>query len=182
MLKKSNNKIYLKKTITAEDGFIHITIAKGAYEIEALNEEVKRIINVEGHFTEADYPFQIKPYFSTLGSNVEISYQGPSISFFPNDSILDLLGLKPKVLQEEYSLSDYPVGIISFDRIFLECDVAQGMIFKGKRSGIIHNFSMDLDPGYKYIEKFRGGVQWYMKESKDIISNICFNKKMKIIN
>ena len=36
---------------------------------------------------------------------------------------------------------------------------------------------MDVDPGYEYIEKFRGGVQWYMMESKDIISSICFKLK-----
>ena len=51
------------------------------------------------------------------------------------------------------------------------------MIFKGKRSGIIHNLTMDVDPGYKYIEKFRGGVLWYMMDSKDIISSICFKLK-----
>ena len=33
------------------------------------------------------------------------------------------------------------------------------MIFKGKRSGIIPNFTMNADPGYEYIEKIRGGVQ-----------------------
>ena len=36
---------------------------------------------------------------------------------------------------------------------------------------------MDVDPGYKYIQKFRGGVQWYMTESKDNISSICFKLK-----
>ena len=36
---------------------------------------------------------------------------------------------------------------------------------------------MDLIPGYKYIEKIRGGVQWYMMESKDVISSICFKLK-----
>ena len=36
---------------------------------------------------------------------------------------------------------------------------------------------MDVDPGYKYIEKLCGGVQWYMMESKDIISSICFKLK-----
>ena len=36
---------------------------------------------------------------------------------------------------------------------------------------------MDVDPGYKCIEKFRGGVQWYMMESKDVISSICFKLK-----
>ena len=48
------------------------------------------------------------------------------------------------------------------------------MIFKGKRTGIIHNFTMDVDPGYKYIENVRGGVQWYMMDTKDIISRISF--------
>ena len=36
---------------------------------------------------------------------------------------------------------------------------------------------MDVDPSYKYIEKFRGALQWYMMESKDIISSICFKLK-----
>ena len=54
------------------------------------------------------------------------------------------------------------------------------MIFEGKRSGIIHSFTMDVDPGYKYIEKFRGKVRWYMMERKDIISEKNF--KLKIEN
>ena len=36
---------------------------------------------------------------------------------------------------------------------------------------------MDVDPGYKYKEKFRGGVQWYMMESKAFISSNCFELK-----
>ena len=51
------------------------------------------------------------------------------------------------------------------------------MIFRGKRSRIIHNFTMDVDPGYKYIERFRGGVQSYLMESKDTTSSICFKLK-----
>ena len=97
-----------------------------------------------------------------------------------DDSIRNLLGFNAKTLYEEYILSPSPVDFLSFDNMFLECDNAQGMIFKGKRSEIIHNFTMDVDPGYKYIEKFHGGVQWYMIELKDIISNSCF--KLKIEN
>ena len=51
------------------------------------------------------------------------------------------------------------------------------MIFKGKRSGIIDNFTMDVDPGYKHIEKFRGGFQWHMMDTKDFISSIDFKLK-----
>ena len=51
------------------------------------------------------------------------------------------------------------------------------MIFKGKRSGIIHNFTMTVNPGYNYVEKFSVGITWYMMESKDIISSIFFKLK-----
>ena len=36
---------------------------------------------------------------------------------------------------------------------------------------------MDVYPGYKYMENFRGGVQWYMMESKDFFSSISFKIK-----
>ena len=51
------------------------------------------------------------------------------------------------------------------------------MIYTGKRSGIIHNFTMDVSPGYKYIEKIRGKIQWYMMQTKDVISSISFKLK-----
>ena len=56
------------------------------------------------------------------------------------------------------------------------------MIFKGKRADINHNFTMDFDPGYKYTEKFRGGVQWYMMHVKDFNSSTNFKLKMKMMN
>ena len=172
----SNNKFYFFKSITDNDHIL-ITIPPGAYEIESLNNEIKRIIINQEHYTETNYPFNIKPNFSTLGSIIEISAQGPVITFIPDDSIGDLLGFNKTTTFEEYNLSPNPVDILSFDNIFIETDIAKGLIFKGKRSGIIHNFTMDVDPGYKYIEKFYGGVQWYMMESKDIISTICFKLK-----
>ena len=54
------------------------------------------------------------------------------------------------------------------------------MFFNGKRTRTIHNFKKDVDPGFKYIENFRGEVQCYMMESKDNNSSICF--KLKIEN
>ena len=172
----SNNKFYFLKSIT-DDDHIKITIPPGAYEIESLNNEIKRIIIDQEYYKETNYPFNIKPNFSTLGSIIEISTQGPVISFIPDDSIRGLLGFNKTTIFEEYNLSPHPVNILSFDNIFIETDMAKGMIFRGKRSGMIMNFTMDIDPGYKYIEKFHGGVQWYMMESKDVISSICFKLK-----
>ena len=46
------------------------------------------------------------------------------------------------------------------------------MIFEEKTNRIIHDFTMDVDPGYKYIEILHGGVLWYMMETKDFISSM----------
>ena len=139
-----------------------------------MNNEIKRFIIDEEHYTECNYPFTIKPNFSTLGSIIEIHPQGSIIGFVFNDSIGSLLQFNETILYDEYHLSPNPVDMLSFDNIFINTDKAEGMIFKGKRSGIIHNFTVDVDPGYKYIKNFRGGIQWYMMNSKDIISSINF--------
>ena len=98
-----------------------------------------------GHFTETGYPITITPNFSTLGSIIELSRQESRITFLPNGSIGDLLGFIATTLYEKYNLSHKPVDILSFDSIFLETDISQGLFFKGKRSGMIHEFTMDID-------------------------------------
>ena len=51
---------------------------------------------------------------------VSSNVTGSQNIFTPDDSLRDNLGFKPKVLIEEYSISDYLVNILSFDDIFLE--------------------------------------------------------------
>ena len=161
----SSNKFYFKKTINDGDDVIQITKPPGAYEIESLNYEIKRSSSDEGQYSENEYPFTIQPNFSTVGSTIQIQPQGPIISFMFDDSIRDLFGFNSRTIYEEYNISPNPVDILSFDNISLECDIAQGMIFRGKRSGNIQNFTMDVDPGYEYMEIFRGNIQWHMMES-----------------
>ena len=113
-------------------------------EIESLKNEIKRIIIDDGHYTEEDYPITNKPNFSTLGSIIEISSQGPIITILLDDSIRNLLGFNAITIYEEYELSPNPVDISSFGNIFHETNIAQGMIFQGKRSGLIHNRTMTV--------------------------------------
>ena len=172
----SNIKFYFKENIV-DDEFIQIRIPQGSYEVESLDAEIKRNFIDKEHFTENDYPFERKPNFSTLGSIIELSQPGVVIGFVFNDSIGKLLGFGETLLYKKYNLSPNAVDILSFDNIFIHTDFAQGMIFKGKRSGMIHNFTMDVDPGYKFIEKVRGGIQGYMMDVKDVISSINFKLK-----
>ena len=172
-----NSKFYFSKSIIDGNHFQNITIPEVAYEIESLNKEIKRIIIDEGHFTLQEYPFLIKPSFSSLGSIIEISNEESAISFIPDDSIRDLLGCNRTSIYEKYNLSPNPLDIISFVNIFIESNIAQGMIFKGKRSGVIHNFTMTVNPGYKYVERFEGGISWYAMNNIDVISSINFRIK-----
>ena len=112
-----------------------------------MRKEIKRITNIEGHFNEVVYLFKNKPNFSTLGFIMEYSRQEPLICFIPDDSIRALLDSIASTICEEYNVSDNPVGILSFDIIFNETDIAEGMIFQGIRSGIVDNFTMDVDTG-----------------------------------
>ena len=147
-------KFYFLKSNTDEDGYIQITVPAGAYEIESVSKEIKRIIIDEGYYTEANCPFTIKPNFSTLGFFIEISTQGPVITFVPDDSIREILGFNMITIYQEDNLSPNPVDILSSQKIFLECNIAPGMIFKIIRSGIIHNCTINVDLGYLYLEKF----------------------------
>ena len=62
----TKNKFYFTKSVTDKDGYIIITIPQSSYEIESLNNEIKRNIIDEEHYTEANYPFNMKPNFQHL--------------------------------------------------------------------------------------------------------------------
>ena len=92
----------------------------------------------------------IKPNFSTLDSIIKNkpNFLGTQNTLCHDDSFRDLIGFDSVVIYEKYILSQNPADILSFDNYFLETDNAQGMIFKGRRSGIFHKWTMTLDPGY----------------------------------
>ena len=43
-------------------------------------------------------------------------------------------------------------------------------------------FTMHVDPGYKFIEIFRLGIQYFMWKSKDFNSKVSFELKIDNVN
>ena len=117
--------------------------------------------------------------FTTLGSIKEIKllFVGSQISFVHDNSLRDLLRFDPVVIYEKSNLSPKPVDMSSYDNLLLECDVAYGMIFECKPAGIIHNFTMTIAPGFKYVEGFSGIIRWFMMETIGFFSNISIKLK-----
>ena len=112
--RKNINFIFISVFESAEYNVFRITA--GAYEIQSLNAEIDRIIIKQGHITEENYLFKIRPRIPTLGSVLE---KEPGrrwlVSFAQDDTLRDLLGSKPKVLHDEYIISDYPADILPSD-------------------------------------------------------------------
>ena len=105
---------------------------------------------------------------------------GTKFSFLHHDGIRNLLGLKPVVVYDKLVLPHNPVDILSFSYIILETDIAQGKIFTVHGLGTFHEFTMDVDPGYKHIGKLRAAVQWCMMKIEHMFSNISFKLIMKV--
>ena len=81
---------------------------------------------------QKNYPFLIRTKFCNLGPFFGNKTNKGQIALTPDDSRRDL--------------SQHPVDITSCDNIFIETYIAQGMIFKGKTTGII---TMKINPGFK---------------------------------
>ena len=39
----------------------------------------------------------------------------------------------------------------------------------------MHKVNMDIDPGYKFIGKLRGGVQWYLIKQKILLQFLAMS-------
>ena len=97
----------------------------------------------EGHYIVTNYPFQIKPKFSRLGSIIEILTEELIINFVFDVSIRYLLGFKEDKIWRKYNLSPNHNDVSSFDNFFLECDIDKGMTYKQKTKW--NNPKMDND-------------------------------------
>ena len=166
----------LLREIILPPGNYAIVLEKNADDIPSFQTKIKELKIEIGDVTEENYPFLIKPNYSNNHSIIEIA-NGWQIDFTQDNTIRDVLGFTKRKISEEVNFSENPVEIINFDNVFIETNIAKGMIIDGKRTEIIHNFTTDVNPGYRYIEKFRGGIQWYMIENKDFISNISVKLK-----
>ena len=58
-------------------------------------------LSIKVFFTESTSPYKVKLNFSILGSIIEISSNSPPTAFTPNDSMRDLLGIKPEVRKKK---------------------------------------------------------------------------------
>ena len=69
-------------------------------------------------------------------------------------------------MHEGYTSSGESFDTLSISNIFVQTDIAQGMIFRGKRRGMILKWTVTVGQCYHYVEVFKGCIQWYMMYTK----------------
>ena len=116
--------------------------------MESLSDEIEGNKFKKGCFTPELYPFKITPNFSTLGGFIEIkpNFIGSGISFLHDDSRREFLRFDSVVIYDQYNLSHNPVEILSFDNMFMETNIAQGMTFQIDLQPILINLRWTLIP------------------------------------
>ena len=126
----------------------------GAYEIESLNDEIQRMMKMNGDWDAANNAFYItiSANTSTLQSSIDITHPKYKIDFTIPNSIRSILGFSPSTLSQGHHKSDNIVNIIDFTSIYVNCDCINGSYVNGIPSPVIYSFGPKVSPGYKIVE------------------------------
>jgi len=131
-----------------------ITIETGSYELEAINDEIQRLMKANGDWDSDSnaYYITVSPNTSTLKSIIDVTNAYYKIDFTIPNSLRTILGFDAKILSQGHNISDYIVNIIDFNSIFVNCDCITGSYVNGISSPVIYSFGPKVSPGYRIVE------------------------------
>lgn len=123
-----------------------ITIPTGCYEIESINQYIKKMI-------VQDNLIEIKANTNTLKCIVVIHSSDVKVYFNKENSFKTLLGFKDVVLDNvgEHESTDI-VNILTVNSILVHCSVIEGSYLNNSLQNIIYTFFPNVPPGFKIVE------------------------------
>lgn len=132
---EKNNKFYYGKDEVIE-------IPEGSYEFQDICDFIKNNVR--------NAALKITCNNNTLKTRIFCS---EDVHFDKSDSLGKILGFGMETIKANISTeSRYPVRILSTPIIRIECDVVSGSFVNERRSHIIHEFVLNVPPGYRIID------------------------------
>jgi hypothetical protein len=142
-----------------------ITLNTGAYELLAINNEIKRQIIVNGDDESA---FNITANISRLTSIVTIENPTYKIDFGANNSVGSILGFNKTIIGHGYNESTNIVNIMQVNSILVNIDIIMGSYVNGSQSPTLYSFYPNVSPGYKIVERPNPSLIYYPLSRHDI--------------
>lgn len=131
-----------------------IAIETGSYELESINDEIQRLMKINGDWdiTNSVYYITVLANISTLKSIIDITNVDYKIDFTISNSVRSILGFNSVILSKGLNISDSIVNIIDFNSIFVNCDCINESYVNGISSPVIYSFGPKVLPGYRIVE------------------------------
>jgi len=154
-------------TYSTDDGktWKTITFNTGAYELQAINNEIKRQIITNGDDESA---FNIAANISRLTSIVNIENPSYKIDFGVDNSIGSVLGFEKVIISHGYNESSNIVSIMQVNSILVNIDIIMGSYVNGSQSPTLYSFYPNVSPGYKIVERPNPSLIYYPLSRHDI--------------
>lgn len=158
---KSNNKYYYGSNDVIE-------IPEGTYELQDIYDYLKSEIK--------DASIKLQCNNNTLKTAI---YCSKDVNFKKENSFSRLLGFDKQVLKaNKWHVSQHPVNILPTTVVRIECDIVSGSYINGEPSHIIHEFALNVPPGYRIVEIPKNAI--YFPINRNSIS--CIHIRLLDIN
>lgn len=157
---ETNNKFYYGSEI--------IEIPEGTYELQDISDYLKSEIkgaSIKLHCNN-----------NTLKTTIHCT---KDIDFEKENTFRRLLGFDKQILKgNKWHMSQFPVNILPTTVVRIECDIISGSYINGEPSHIIHEFALNVPPGYRIIEIPKNAI--YFPINQNNIS--CIHIRLLDIN
>lgn len=158
---KKNNRFYYGSEEVIE-------IPEGTYELQDISDYIKSKIQ--------NASIKLLCNNNTLKTTIICS---KNINFEKEDTFRNLLGYDKQILKaNKLHVSQFPVNILPTTVIRIECDIVSGSYVNGEPSHIIHEFALNVPPGYRIIEIPKNAI--YFPINQNNIS--CIHIRLLDIN
>src|SRR6476469_9150268 len=141
-----------------------ITLNRGCYEIQAINDEIQRVMTVNGDFNVDNKEFYItlSADFPELKSIIHITDPSYFVDFNVENSIGQTLGFQPVTLRLGYNKSQAIVDVTKINLVLVNVDIISGSYVSGYQSPCIYSFDpYKVPPGYKLDDRPNPSLTYY---------------------
>jgi len=141
-----------------------VTLNKGSYEIQAINDEIQRAMITNGDYDVANNEFYIavSADIPELKSVVNITNKSYFVSFDTENSIGSTLGFQPLTIHYGYNKSQDIVKITKINLVLVNVDMITGSYVNGSQSPAIYSFDpYKVPPGYKIDDRPNPSLTYY---------------------